>query len=133
MYIVYTDDSIIAGPNQEDLDAIVEYLKKENLGFIVEGTLEEFLGVNIYRIKDDSIHMIQLHLIEQILKDLRDDNPKTPSKSTSVQPSKILHYFKQAEDLYKNFHYRSVAGKLNYLENCCRPDIDYATHHCARC
>ena len=40
MYILYTYASIIAGPNQEDPDAVVVDLKKSNLGVTVEGTLE---------------------------------------------------------------------------------------------
>ena len=32
----------------------------------------------------------------------------------------------------KSFHYRSVIGKLNYLEKATRPDISFATHQCAR-
>ena len=31
-----------------------------------------------------------------------------------------------------SFHYRSVIGKLNYLEKATRPDISFATHQCAR-
>ena len=30
------------------------------------------------------------------------------------------------------FHYRSVIGKLDYLEKAMRPDISFATHQCAR-
>ena len=30
-----------------------------------------------------------------------------------------------------SFNYRSVIGKLNYLEKSSRPDIAYATHQCA--
>ena len=32
----------------------------------------------------------------------------------------------------KSFHYRSIIGKLNYLEKASRPDIAYITHQCAR-
>ena len=49
MYILYTYYSIIAGPNQEDMDAAVAYLKKENLLVTLEGTLKELLGLNINR------------------------------------------------------------------------------------
>jgi len=31
-----------------------------------------------------------------------------------------------------DFDYRSVVGKLNYLEEGSRPDIAYAVHQCAR-
>ena len=39
MYILYKNDSIIAGQNIEDLDDIVADLNKSNLGVTVEGTL----------------------------------------------------------------------------------------------
>jgi hypothetical protein len=29
-------------------------------------------------------------------------------------------------------HYRSIVGKLKYLEKCTRPEIAYAVHQCAR-
>ena len=91
MYILYTCESIIAGPNQEDMVAVVADLKKENLGVNVEGPLENFLVVNINRITDGRIHLTQPHLIEQIVKDLVQENPKTPSKLTPAQTSKILN------------------------------------------
>ena len=42
MYIIYTYGSIIAGPNQEDLEYIVADLKKSNFGVTMEVTLEDF-------------------------------------------------------------------------------------------
>ena len=51
MYIIYKYDSIIAVPNQEDLDPVMAEIRKSNLGVNVEGTLEDFFGVNIYRRK----------------------------------------------------------------------------------
>ena len=131
MFIFYIYDSIIAVPNQKDLDDVVSDLNKSNLGVTVEGILEDFLGVNIDRRKYGSIHLTQPHLIEQIVKDLEQENPKTNSKSTPAQPSKILHSHKQSETFDKSFHYRSVVGKLNYLEKCCRLDISCTKHQCA--
>ena len=95
--------------------AVVAYMKKVNLGVTAEGTLEDFLGVNIDRRKDVSIHLTQPHMIEQIVKDLGQYNPKTPSKSTPAQTSKILHSHKKSENFDKIFHYISVVVKLNYL------------------
>ena len=57
MYILYTDESIIAGPNQEDLDAVVVDLKTSKLGVIVEVTIEDLLGVNTDRRKYGSTHL----------------------------------------------------------------------------
>ena len=71
-------------------------MKKENLGVTVEGNLEDFLVVNTGRRKYARIHLKQPHLIEQIVKDLGQENNKTPSKSTPAQPSKILHSHNQS-------------------------------------
>ena len=110
----------------------MEYLKKENLGVTMEGILEDLLWVNISRRKYGSIHLTQTHLVEQIVKDSGQEDTKTPSKSTPAHSPKISHSHKQSEDSEKIFHCRLVLGKLNYLEKCCRPDISYATHQCAR-
>ena len=91
MYTLYTDDSIVAGPNQEDLDDLMEDMKKSNLVVTLEGTLEYLFGVNINRRKDGIIHLTQPLLIQKIVKDLGQENHRTPSKSTLSQPSKILH------------------------------------------
>jgi hypothetical protein len=45
----------------------------------------------------------------------------------------ILHKYEESEPHNDyEFHYRSVIGKLSYLEKCTRPDIAYAVHQCAR-
>ena len=132
IYILYTDDSILAGPNQQEIDQIIIDLKEANLDITIEGDLQDFLGVNIERSSDGRIHLSQPHLIDQILHDLRltDDSVKT--KDTPAPSSKILLRHTESEDFDNSFHYRSVIGKLNYLEKCTRSDISYATHQCAR-
>ena len=44
---LYTDDSILAGPDQKDIDQIIEDLKKAKLILTVEEDLQDFLGFNI--------------------------------------------------------------------------------------
>ena len=75
MYILYKYYSIISVPNKENMDAVLEDLKKANLGVTVEGTLEELLGVNINRRTYGSIHLTQPHLIYQIVNYLGQENP----------------------------------------------------------
>ena len=115
MYTLYKYDSINTGLKQEELDTVVKDTKKVNLEVTVEGNLEDFFGVNIDRREDDIIHLTQPHLLEQIVKELIQENPKTPSKPTPDQPSKILNPQNQSEDSDKSFHYIPVVGKLNYL------------------
>ena len=50
------------------MDDVVADLKKSDLGVSVEGTIEDFLGVNIDRRKYGSIQLTKTHMIYQIVK-----------------------------------------------------------------
>ena len=132
MYVLYTDDSLLAGPDQKEIDQIIVDLQKANLNITDEGDIQDFLGINITMRKDKSILLTQPHLIDQILKDVGMDNDNVKSKDTPALSSKILGRAKDQKDFDKSFHYRSVIGKLNYLEKGTRSDISYITHQCAR-
>ena len=70
LYVLYTDDSLLADPDADEINQIIDELQtKANLSITVEGDLADFLGVNIDRKADGSIYLTQPHLIEQILKD----------------------------------------------------------------
>ena len=49
IYFLYTNDSIFAGPDQEEIEQMIKDLKKDNLKVTDEGNIEDFLGVNIER------------------------------------------------------------------------------------
>jgi hypothetical protein len=132
VYVLYTDDSILAGPNETELDDILDKMRNVGLDITVEGDISDFLGVNIDRKEDGTIHLTQPQLIESILKDLRLDGDIVKPLGTPALASTILNSHLSSPSFDNNFHYRSVIGKLNYLEKCSRPDIAYAVHQCAR-
>ena len=70
MYVLYTDDSILAGPYPGELDRILEEITSSGLEITSEGGIEDFLGVNIERRDDSTIHLTQPRLIDSILSDL---------------------------------------------------------------
>ena len=51
---------------------------------------------------------------------------------TPAATSKLLSRHSGSPTFDNSFNYRSVIGKLNYLEKASRPDISYAVHQCAR-
>ena len=106
-------------------------MKSVGLDITVEGDISDFLGVKIERKPDGTVHLNQPQLIDQILKLLRFDHTTTP-KSTPAASSIILHAHPESETFDDHFDYRSVVGKLLYLEKSTRPDIAYAVHQCAR-
>jgi hypothetical protein len=98
----------------------------------VEGDIQDFLGVNIDRKPNGEIHLTQPHLIDSILRDLRLDKDDTKIKTTPAASSKLLSRHSNSEPFDGSFNYKSVIGKLNYLDKASRSDISYATHQCAR-
>ena len=132
MYLLYTDDLILAGPDQSEIDTIIQELKDADLNITKkEGDLHDFLGVNIERQDDGSVLLTQPHLTDSILQDLRMD-ASTKTKSTPASSSQILFRHTDSDSFDRSFDYRSVIGKLNYLERVSRPDISYLTHQCTR-
>ena len=131
IYVLYTDDSILAGPDCSEIDKTIKQMQKI-LDLTIEGDPNDFLGVNINRTDNGAIHLTQPHLIDQIMDDLQLTPGKSKAKDTPMQSSKILFRHADAETFDKSFDYRSVIGKLNYLEKGSRPDIAYAAHQCAR-
>lgn len=131
IYLLYTDDSILAAPTKGEADKVIADLTNVGLNLTEEGDIKDFLGVNVEKKEDGTIHLTQPHLVDQILKDLK-FRESTEPKSTPASPSVILGRYADSEDFDGSFHYASIIGKLNYLERATRPDIAYATHQCAR-
>ena len=132
IYVLYTDDSIICAPTDAELDGVIRDIEATGLKITVEGNVADFLGVNIDRRDDGSIKLSQPRLIEQILKDLRLDGDNVATKDTPASPTNILRKYPESESFDQHFAYRSVIGKLGYVERGSRPDIAYAVHQCAR-
>lgn len=130
VYLLYTDDSILVGPNMDEIDESVEAISKL-LEITDEGEVNDFLGVNIERKPNGEIHFTQPHLIDDILKELEFNN-KTKTKSTPMKSSEILKRDREGTPLGDDFKYRRILGKMGYLEKGSRMDIAYSTHQCAR-
>jgi hypothetical protein len=123
MYVLYTDDSIIAGPDKDKIYKIIKQIQKAGLDITVEGDLQDFLGINIQREDDGSMYMSQPHLIEQILRDLRLDGEKIKEKDTPAKLSVILNAGLNTKEFDGSFNYQAMKGKLNYLERGTRSDM----------
>ena len=132
MYVLYTDDSILAGPSEEEINDIIADIKSIGLDITEEGDIQDFLGIHIERQSDGTIKFSQPHLIDQILHDLKMDVSDLKLKDTPCKTSEVLKVGINSQPFDDSFHYRSIIGKLNYLEKGMRSDISYITHQCAR-
>ena len=72
IFIVYTDDTILLGPDQQEIDTLVKKLGKT---FKIEdqGELSDYLGIKIERKPDGTLEWTQPTLTQSILKDLKLD------------------------------------------------------------
>ena len=131
MYILYSDDSILAGPSKKKIESIIEQIKATSLKITREGDIKDFLGINILKRDDGSIKLTQPCSTDQILKDLKLDNNNLKIKGTPSKVSQILNSGRKETPFDNSFQYRSVIGKLNYLEKATRSDKSYIMHQCA--
>ena len=131
IYALCTDDSIIAGPDKAQIHRTIELIKQAQLNITVEGDIRDFLGINIER-EGDRYKMTQPQLIKKILSDLHLDQSNVKPKNIPMASSKILHRHRDSQPFDNSFNYRSVIGKMNFLEKATRPDLAYAAHQCAR-
>ena len=130
IFFSYVDDGIFLDVSPERIDLAVR-----ELGRVCEiedkGSISDYLGVHFSYNKDGTINLTQTHLIDQILLELSLSKDGT-IKPTPAASTKILQRFQDEPKHDRNWHYRSIIGKLNFLEKSTRPDISYATHQCAR-
>jgi hypothetical protein len=129
--LVYADDSILMGPDDNELEFLLQEMHKR-FKIQEEGDLCEYLGVKIKKESNGSITLTQPQLIESIFRDLKLEGDNIKGRQTPALKTRILHKDEKGELFNNSFHYRSVIGKLNYLEKSTRPDISYAVHQCAR-
>ena len=136
VFLLYVDDGIFIGPDPAEIDRFIASLKHDpkcttSYDITDEGNLSDYLGVKVDYLEGGRMSLSQPHLIQQILNDLGfKDNTK--SKRTPAPATKILHRDVNGTDFDEPWSYRSVIGKLNFLEKSTRGDLSYAVHQCAR-
>jgi hypothetical protein len=93
--------------------------KRKLIGFMsitVEGDLADFLGVSIDGRLDETIQLLQPHLIDQILHNLRLNGANVKSCSTPAVSSKILTRHLESEPFDISFNYGSLIRTMNTLK-----------------
>ena len=132
--LAYVDDLIIYAMTEKPIDDLLESFKNDgdeyNWEMTVEGSVNEFLGIDITRM-GNKWKLTQKGLIQNVLKatGMVNCNAKeSPTKSDG----KPLGSDKLGEPAKESWSYSSVVGMLLYLASNSRPDISFAVHQCAR-
>jgi hypothetical protein len=119
IFIVYVDDGIFFGPDLKEIEQAMKNLDAQGFNLDMMGDFKDYLGINFERLPDGRVKMSEPQLIEQILKDVG-LSPGANTKSTPCRQS-ILQRDLHGAPCKGKFHYRSVVGKLNFLEKGTRP------------
>jgi hypothetical protein len=128
--LIYVNDGILYGTSAGEIQTIIDELG-ELFNITDEGEADAYLGVKISRPALDTIELKQPHLIQQILDDMG-MKPNTKTKDKAVPSSTIRRCDLDGKPFEEQWDYRSIIGKLNFLEKSTRPEITDAFHHCAR-
>jgi hypothetical protein len=131
LVLIYIDDSIIMGPIKLQVHEVIQRIS-EKFKIQEEGDMCEFLGFEVQRGDDGILSLRQPQLIVSILKDLHLNAGHVAARLTPALKTRVLHKDTQGEPFHESFHYRSIIGKLNYLEKSTRPDLSFTMHQCAR-
>ena len=124
--LIYVDHGILCGPSAGEISAILLELATI-FDIMDEGEIDTYLIVKITRPTADTIVLTQPHLIQQILDDMG-MKTNTKTKDKAAPSSTILRRDLNGEPFDGDWDYRSVIGKLSFLEKSTRPEIAYAVH-----
>ena len=135
IFVVYTDDGILFDPSMSTINERIKDLQSL-FDLEVQGNIQDYLGIRIDRKSDGSIHMTQPHLIDSVLEDLNllahENRSSTSIRDLPSMPTRKILADTNGPMFTYPWHYRSVIGKLNFLEKSTRPDILYVVHQLAR-
>ena len=134
IFLVYIDDCLLLSPLDKLIDQGIHDLRKAEPRFNMEdqGTVNDFLGIQVKHKENGEITLTQPQLISSILNDLNLNKNNVHTRATPSLSTILLHKDASGRSMSNEFNYRSVIGKLNFLEKSTRPDIAYAVHQCAR-
>lgn len=134
IFFVYVDDGVFLDPDPTNIDRAMADLQSK---FRVqdEGSLSDYLGVNIKEHDNGSFEFTQPQLIDSILEDLRLLSSGERPAKTADTPAKLdnrMHKDESGKEFDYSWSYRSVIGKMNFLEKSTRGDLAYSVQQCAR-
>ena len=133
IFIVYVDDGLFFGSDDDTLSLIIKRLRDSGLNIEDQGHPTDYVGVTITKHSNGYFELTQRALIDSIINDVNIGDAYT--KPVPAKASMQLHAYKDSpkfSDCDFNFNYRSVTGKLNYLGQTTRGDILFATHQIAK-
>jgi hypothetical protein len=113
---MYVDNCILIGDLQDWLNVLVTSLHNGNKNFALqdEGSIDKYLGVEIFQVDSSSFQLTQPFLIEQITQLLGIDIGKTNKKLTKVGKPLLNKDLDRTPQKY-DWDYQAAIGMLMFL------------------
>ncbi len=131
IFVFYLDDGIIISLNNIKIMHFMKELCECIFDLGIEADYAGYLGVDLIKLPDGSMHVSQTGLIELILTDLGLED----SASSKISPAAdILGPFNASPPFKEAFNYWSVLGEilLFFVSSNTHCEIILANHQCAR-
>lgn len=123
---IFVDDGLIISENENQIQPVIEFLQSHFEIKIMDA--KYFLGLEINRFTDGSIHLNQQAYIKKVLANFGFED-STPV-STPADYQQVLQGGEKSVGV--TFPYRHVVGSLIYLAIGTRPDISFAVGYVSR-
>ena len=129
MAVLYVDDCGLAASDPEDLDRLIDDLRRKGFSLTEEGSFAEFLGIKFEEPNPGEFKLTQRGLIDKVIRVTGLENCK-PNVVPCVQTA--LGSDPDGSPMSDEWNYLSVVGMLLYLACNSRPDIAFAVSQVAR-
>ena len=129
--ILYVDDCILICKTKTEAERLYKQIQQQGFTTTDEGSMEQYLGMQIKRNEDGIFHISQPFLIDRIITAVpsmkNSRSSKTPAATGTTLPRD-----EEGKPRKETWHYRSVIGMMNYLVKCSQPELAFSVHQCAR-
>lgn len=123
----YVDDILLTGSDVLGIQNTLHELKK-HLDLKILGFPTRFVGIQIDRLPDGSIHLHQNNYIQRIVKSCHMDTvSSTPTPMIPIGNRKTHYNESQA-----SFPYKAALGQVQFAVNYTRPDIAFCVGYLGR-
>jgi hypothetical protein len=136
MILVYVDDCINIGKDMDDIDQLVLSMQNSPENFVLtdEGSIDQFLGIEIKCLGPEEFEISQPFLIDRIVSflgiKLQEYKVHCNDKFTPAA-AQVLNKDLHGKTRKKSWKYRKVIGMMSYLQGHTRPDISMPVHQTA--
>ncbi len=133
--LCYCDDCLFFAKDKTEIDRVIEDLKNptdpkhQKMFLEVEADAAGFLGIELKKLDDGTIELLQTGLIDRIINVTGMNDCAGKSTPAEKMP---LGKDLEGEPCQESWSYPSVIGMLMYLSTNSRGEIAYAVHSCAR-